>query len=130
MPRYMILEGKKGVLVPDPRGRGRYIGQKVKSNIKEGTFFKEHYEPNVVAMPFELTWVKAVKKGKLTCHGVCSATDITEAIKVPRSELSKFSKDGSVERKKNKVDDASDVDNFGVAAEADIYNVTGIKGAE
>lgn len=119
MPRYMILEGKEGVLVPDERGRGRYVGQRLKKSSDGSAYFKDKYEPCRVAKEFGLTWIKMVKKGKLFCYGICIADDVSSALNVPVNKLRKLNIDGTVVREKGSQDIISD-----------IVDITSIEGAE
>jgi hypothetical protein len=96
MPKFMILEGLPGVLVPDPdAGPMRFVGQKRKSFKADAKLPKkraDRYEPTVAAKVWEVTWHKAVKKGMLKHHKTVVADNATEALASVRATPAKAPK--------------------------------------
>jgi len=89
MRKFMVIEGRPGLLVGSPFGANRFIGQSRKQ-WKDGEMPAkphERYRPVVQAVPWHRDLLKPVRKGVLIEHGTVMATGPDAALKMVERKL-------------------------------------------
>lgn len=81
MKRYLVVEGKEGVLVCNPHVEGRWVGQQIKAEYDPKKSRPTWFEPIKVVIESHPDLLKNIKSGLLVHHDTIVSESMDSAMK-------------------------------------------------